>query len=202
MSAFQELGLTAVVASAVSTLGPAAATYQQATFSFITATSLDTTNELIFNFLKAPGEHFIALESIKFGNVGSITTSTFANPVVTVTLSGRSTLAAGPVTVTCSGLHLKAYAASEGKAPQGADCGTGLLISTTKDTIPIYISLPAVGAISVQSLASPDFTTSFASQVLQTSVDVEMWSVASSSSVAGVVLSFTRAEIALVMRFR
>jgi len=134
---------TGAITAASLIIGKAVGTADQtATITFTTSTALAVDAEIELAF---PADLIEANAANKCVVVGAAKAaeSTFAAPKITVKV--KAALAAGPVTVKCTELKLKAKAATEAAA--------GLAITTLlKDTIPAKVATPATGAITAASL--------------------------------------------------
>jgi histone H3/H4 len=72
----------------------------------------------------------------------AVTTSSFGNDKLVLIV--KTALAATTVTVTCTGLNL----AANPEVPATVGGSTGLIIATSSDKQPAYVTVPAIGAIS------------------------------------------------------
>jgi hypothetical protein len=186
--------ITADAASAL-TLSKGVGATGTATIQFSTSTSITahaTANKVTLTF---PAGHVAGATANKCAITSPTTaagTSAYAANVITITLAAESTLAAGAVTVTCTDLTIVATPAFPATAT------TGLKIETNIDTEAAFVSVPAVGAVSVEFVSGSftSFTGTLADNkdlTLTSSGDV--WTVSSAPSVSCSVSSFTNAAL-------
>jgi len=110
-----------------------------------------------------------------------------------VTLTLTADLVAAAVTVTCSGMTLKALAGAT--ATVGGT--TGLRIETsTSSTLVAYVSTPTVGGVEVSLTSASSFSADLSSsKTLEITSNVDVWTLAEAPSVTCSVSSFTNAAV-------
>jgi hypothetical protein len=190
----------AIVANAATalTMSSAVGTTGTATISFTTSTSLTAqanTNKVILTFPAG----FVTAGTANECGISSPTTaastSAVSSNVITITLTATATLAAGQVTVTCAGLTLASNAAV------AATASAGLKIETNRDTVAAFVSVPAIGIVTVVYVSSSTFTSTFVGTTLEIISAVDVWTVAK-ATVTCTVSSFTNAALTAAQNSR
>jgi hypothetical protein len=115
--------------------------------------------------------------------------------VITITLAAGATVAAGTVTVTCSGLTIGALAAV------AATASAGLKIHTSVDTVGAFVSTPCVGCVAIDFSGSSTFSATWSeAKQLEIIGAVDVWTASASSAVTCTVGSFTNAPFTSAQR--
>jgi hypothetical protein len=184
------VGAITVDAGTVLTMSNAVSTAGTATVKFTTSTPLVATDTVVITF----GAILTAGTGCAISSPTAAGVAGFAAGAITITLDTGVTLAAGPVTVTCTGLTLAAGAAV---AAGTIAAPAGLIIATSKDTVKAFANTPAVGAVTVDLLksSSSPMKATFELKKVKLTSEKDVWTETSTPSVTCTVSPFTNAPL-------
>jgi hypothetical protein len=124
-----------------------------------------------------------------------------ALPLYTITLGAGADIAAGTVTVTCSGVTLGPLLAVTGTPAIGQNPSAGLKVHTSVDTHAAYVSTPCVGCVTIDFSGSSTFSATLSeAKTLDITSAVNVWTASASSAVTCTVGSFTNAPFTSAQR--